>query len=77
MTMTLEQLCIEAITLPNESKAILADRLIESIGNNIDFQITRSHLEEVKNRRDEIRSGIISPIPGEDALARVRAIVGK
>lgn len=46
-----------------------------SIEEKVDPQVTKFHLEEVKKRRDEIRSGRIKPINGEDGLAKVRAII--
>ncbi len=73
MAMTLDELYTEAVSLPNESKAILADRLVESIESNVDARITQAHLATVKRRRDEIRSGTVEPVDGEEALASVRA----
>lgn len=77
MPMSLEKIFSEAKTLPNESKAILAEKLVASIEDNIDPQVTKSYLAEVKRRRDEIRSGKIVPINGEEGLAQVRAIIDK
>jgi len=73
--MSIEEILSEVQILPNESKAILAEKLVASIEEKIDTQITEIHLEEVNKRRDEIRSGRVKPINGEDGLAKVRAIV--
>ncbi len=54
-------------------RLILADRLVESIERNVDASITQAHLATVKRRRDEIRSGMVEAVDGEEALARVRA----
>jgi hypothetical protein len=32
---------------------------------------------EAKQRRDEIRSGMVEPISGEEALAQIRQIIGQ
>lgn len=72
MSMTLEQIYQEAIQLPDESKASLAERLIEYLESHIDSDLERIHMDIAKRRRDEIRSGQVQPIDGEEALARVR-----
>lgn len=77
MPMSLEEIFSEAEILPNDSKAILAEKLVASIENDIDPQVTKSHLEEVKKRRDAIRSGKVVPINGEEGLAQVRAMIDK
>lgn len=77
MPMSLEKIFSEAKTLSNESKVILAEKLVASIEDDIDPQVTKSYLAEVKRRRDEIRSGKIVPINGEEGLAQVRAIIDK
>ena len=75
MPMSIEQILLEAQILPDESKAILAEKLVASIEEKIDPQITKIHLAEVIRRRDEIRSGKVQPINGEEGLAKVRAIL--
>ena len=69
MTTSIEKLLTEAQILPNELKAILAEKLVASIEEKIEPQITKSHLIEVKKRRDEIRSGKVKPVNGEKGLA--------
>jgi hypothetical protein len=75
MPMSIEQILSEAQILPNESKAILAEKLVASIEEKIDLQVTKIHLSEVIRRRDEILSGKVQPINGEEGLAKVRAIL--
>jgi len=74
MSMSIEEILSEAQVLPNESKAMLAEKLVASIEEKIDPKVTKIHLAEVR-RRDEIRSGKVNPINGEDGLAKVRAII--
>jgi len=73
MAMTVDELYTAAVMLPNESKAILADKLVKSIENDIDVSLTQTHLEIVRRRRDDIRSGLVKAVDGEKALASVRA----
>lgn len=75
MPMSIEEILSEAQVLPNESKAVLVEKLVASIEEKIDPQVTKIHLKEVKKRRDEIRSGKVEPISGEEGLAKVRAII--
>jgi len=75
MPLSIEEILSEAQRLPNESKAVLAEKLVASIEEKIDPQVTKIHLAEVKKRRDEIRSGKVRPINGEEGLAKVRAII--
>ena len=77
MPMSLDQILPEAKILSNESKAILAEKLVASIEEKIDPQVTKIHLAEVTRRRDEILSGKVQPVNGEEGLAKVRAILGQ
>jgi hypothetical protein len=74
MSMTAEQIYQEVLQLPDESKASLAERLVEYLESHIDNDLERIHLDTAKKRRDEIRSGQVQPVDGEEALARVRRI---
>ena len=72
---SIEQLTEEILSLPNESRALLADRLVESLEFDTDSTIQKVWMAEAKRRRDEIRDGSVQPIPGEDALAQVRRLI--
>ncbi|NJO75717.1 MAG: addiction module protein [Leptolyngbyaceae cyanobacterium RM1_406_9] len=71
---SIEQLTEELLALPSASRALLAERLVESLEFDIDPTIQATWTAEAKRRRDEIRSGAVQPIPGEDALAQVRRL---
>lgn len=75
MPMSVEELYAEAQILPSESKAILAEKLVVSIEDSIDLQVTKRHLDEVKRRRDEIRLGKVTLVNGEEGLAQVRSMI--
>lgn len=77
MPMSLDQILSEAKILSNESKAILAEKLVASIEEKINPHVTKIHLAEVTRRRDEILSGKVQPVNGEEGLAKVRAILGQ
>ena len=72
MSTTVEQLAEQAMSLPGESRARLADLLVESLDADSLTEIDRLWLSEAKRRRDEVRAGKVQTIPGEDALRSVR-----
>jgi len=72
---SIEQLTEEILSLPSESRAFLADKLVESLEFDTDSAIQAVWVTEAKRRRDEVRDGYIQPIPGEDALAQVRRLI--
>ena len=72
MATTWEQLAEQAMALPSESRARLADRLVESLDVDELGPIDRLWVDEAKRRRDEVRAGRVQPIKGEDALSKVR-----
>jgi putative addiction module component (TIGR02574 family) len=77
MTFTLEQLAEEALKLPVASRAVLADQLAESLDLSEPDEIQRLWVTEALRRRDEVRSGHIQPVPGEEVLAEIRRLVGR
>ncbi len=75
MRTTVEQLAKQAMELPGSSRAELADRLVESLDADELSTVDRLWLAEAKRRRDEVRSGQVKAIPGDEALQRVRAAI--
>ncbi|HEV7796890.1 MAG TPA: addiction module protein [Pyrinomonadaceae bacterium] len=64
MPLTLEQLTAEAMQLPVESRALLADKLVESLDFVELDEIQRLWAAEAIRRRDEIRSSRVKSLPG-------------
>jgi putative addiction module component (TIGR02574 family) len=77
MSLTLDQLTDEAMQLPSASRALLAERIVESLDLTETDEIQRLWAAEAIRRRDEVRSGRVQPIPGDEVLAEVRRIVGR
>lgn len=75
MSMTVGQIAEEALSLPSEARALLADRLVESLDPAEDGYIHQIWASEALRRRDDVRSGRVETIPGDEALARVRRAV--
>ncbi len=72
MGTTVEQLAKQAMSLPTESRARLADLLVESLDAEELGRIDQMWIAEAKRRRDEVRAGRVKTIPGEKALRKVR-----
>lgn len=72
---SIEQLTEEILSLPSASRALLVDKLVESLEFDTDPAIQAVWVTEAKRRRDEIRDGFVQPVSGEDALAQVRRLI--
>ncbi len=72
---SIEQLTEELLSLPRESRALLAEKLAESLELDIDPIIQAAWTTEAHRRRNEIRIGALQAIPGDEALAQVRLLL--
>jgi putative addiction module component (TIGR02574 family) len=76
MPMTVEQIVAESRQLPPEQLAALLDRLTVELHEVPDPAIDQLWADEAERRREEIRSGKVKAVPGEQVMARARKIVG-
>jgi len=72
---SIEQMTEEILSLPSASRALLADKLVESLEFDTDSAIQAIWVTEAKRRRDEIRDGAVQPVSGEDAITQVRRLI--
>jgi len=72
-----EQIYRDAVALPTEVRADLAERLIASLADDISPEFTSAQLAEVRRRIGEVESGAVNLIPGDEALARVRSLLAQ
>jgi len=72
MAITVEELAEQAMTLPSEARARLVDLLVESLDADELGDIDRLWLAEATRRRDDVRSGRVRTIPGDEGLQMVR-----
>lgn len=77
MSLTVEQIAEEALALPSEARALLADRLVESLDPVEDTHLRQLWAAEAQRRLEDVRSGKVKTIPGEQALERVRRAVAR
>jgi uncharacterized protein (DUF433 family) len=74
LILTLDQLISEATALPDAAKAILIDKVMESMTEHIDRDILTKTLQTAQQRIAEIDRRIVQPIPGNMPLAQVQHI---
>ena len=75
MSLTIEQIAEEALSLPSEARALLADRFMESLDPLEDGYIRQLWAADARARHDDVRNGLVKTIPGREALDRVRKSV--
>jgi putative addiction module component (TIGR02574 family) len=67
----------EALSLPPEMRAALADSLLESIEADVDSDAEDRWREEIRERIAELDSGVTQTVSWSDVHARLRQLVGK
>lgn len=77
MNIKVEQITESALALPSEARAMLADRLVESLDPAEDGHIHRLWATEAQRRLQEVRAGEVKTIPGPEALEQVRRSVAR
>ena len=75
MSIPVEKIAEVALSLPSDARALLADRLVESLDPLTDDDVRASWAAEAVRRLDDVRSGKVKTIPGGEALARVRTLL--
>lgn len=65
-----KKLIEQALSLPVEERAFIADSLLRSL-NTPNAAIDSKWAEVAKRRLEELRSGKVKPIPGDEVFARV------
>ena len=75
--LTLDQLISEATALPDAEKAILIDKIVESMAKQVDRDILLEGVQKAQERIAEIDSGAVQTIPGDIALAQIRQLSKK
>ena len=76
MDLSLEELSNQVLRLPPESRALIADRIAESLSSAELDEIQHVWTLEATRRLEEIESGKVKAIPGDEVFAEVRRVVG-
>ncbi len=72
MSTTVEKIALELLGLPTGSRALLAEKLIESLDEKQDKDIEALWIKEAKRRSREIKSGKVKCKPAKDVLREAR-----
>jgi len=77
MAATVEKVAEQALGLPTAGRALLVEKLLDSLSGEADPAVERAHLDEIRRRRDAVRAGKAELIDGDEALRRARAALRK
>lgn len=77
MTMTIEQLSIEAKSLPLDARLDLIDALVDSIPARRVPLSEEAQRAVIRRRVDEIRANPDATIPGDEVFAELERLLGK
>lgn len=72
MSVAIEKVLAEALSLPAEARINLVAKLLESLNLPIQAQVDRLWAEEAERRVSQIDKGEVELIPGEEVFARIR-----
>jgi putative addiction module component (TIGR02574 family) len=67
----------EALALPPEARAALADYLWDSLDPEVDPDVEESWRQEIRRRLIDLNSGAVTAIPWAEARARLLAKLPK
>jgi putative addiction module component (TIGR02574 family) len=70
---TYEEIENAALALPPEAREMLAEHLMASLDQEDQWEMDPGWLEEIERRDKEIEDGIVTPIPGEEVMNRLRS----
>ena len=73
MAANFDDIMKDALSLPPGARAMLADQLLESLDAEDQKRIDALWAEEAERRDKEIEDGLVTPIPGEEVMERLRA----
>jgi len=72
MTPQVSEVLQKALTLSTHERGLLIDRLIESLDDGpAEEGVEEAWAEEIKRRLDDVRSGKVKTIPGEQVLRQL------
>jgi putative addiction module component (TIGR02574 family) len=73
MPLSIQQIESEALSLPADERARLAEALIESLDE--DERIERAWAEEVERRAEDLRTGRVKGVSHEEVMASVKDLL--
>jgi len=75
MGLPAEKIITEALQLPSQLRALVAERLIESLDFEESGELSPEWEEEVARRCREIDEGLVELVPAETVMARAYSAI--
>jgi putative addiction module component (TIGR02574 family) len=72
--MNLQRIEDEALHLPKEERALLIQRLVLSLESPSEEELKSDWLLEARGRAEELDSGLVPAVPGDDVMRKARAL---
>jgi len=73
--MNLQRIEDEALHLPKEERVRLIQRLVLSLESPTEEDLSADWLLEARRRAEELDSGSVQSVPGEDVMRKARALI--
>ena len=70
---TYEEIISAALSLPPDSRAMLAEQILDSLNGEDQKRIDALWADEIQRRIREVDEGKVIPIPGEEVMERLRS----
>ena len=74
MNARIDHLLDEALALEPDERSALVVALLDSLDGEDETTTTKAWAEEIRRRRDELRSGAATAVPWEEARARLNTL---
>ena len=76
MSITAEKLVAEALGLPPQVRAFVAEKLIESLDTAAESDLSPAWREEIRKRCREVDDGLVKLRDAENVFAKAHATLG-
>jgi putative addiction module component (TIGR02574 family) len=75
--MKVDEITEQALALPSDARALLVDRLVESLDPAEGGELHQLWADEAQRRLRDLRSGVVEAVPGEIAEIKLREKYGQ
>lgn len=73
MAMTLEQISLEVLGPPTQQRALLAEKILQSLDDETESDVEKLWQDEAERRWEEIKAGTAKCRPAEEVQRDLRA----
>ena len=74
MNARVDHLLTEALELPTDERSALVVALLDSLEGSTDASISQAWLDEIRQRRQALKSGTVKPVPWAEARGRLSTL---